>query len=83
MVVCSGDGELDGSLQHQESEIKEEIFTPDLEQVEQVRLQEIVKTRSMLRGAVVRGRGRVGCGSSIVFAPLGAIKYREVNDALA
>ena len=58
-LIFSGEGELDTSLQHQESEIKEEVFTPDLEQVEQVRLQEIVKTRSMLRGAdVVRGWGR-------------------------
>lgn len=52
-ISDSSDEELGASFQHQESEIKEEVFTPDIEQVEQVRLEEIVRTRSMLRGAAV------------------------------
>lgn len=45
----SEEGDLDQSFQHQESEIKEEVFTPHLKAVEQVRLKEIVRTRSLLR----------------------------------
>ena len=37
------------SLQYQESEITEEEFNPDIEKVEQARLEVLVKTRSLLR----------------------------------
>lgn len=39
----------DQSLEYRESEINEEEFTPDLQKVEQVRLEAIVKSRSLLR----------------------------------
>lgn len=37
------------TLRHQESEIKEEVFTPDIQEVEEFRLQALVQTRSYLR----------------------------------
>ena len=41
----------DQSLEYQECEIIEEIFTPDIQQMEQVRLEAIYRTRSLLRDA--------------------------------
>lgn len=50
MVLHTSAGESE-SFQHQESEIREEAFYPGIEEVEQDRLEAIVRTRSLLRDA--------------------------------
>ena len=49
VFIALATGLADRSLEHQECEIKEELFTPDIQQVERVRLAAIYHSRTLLR----------------------------------
>lgn len=49
MCSLAADNSRGHSLRYQESEISEEVFSADIERVEQERLQELVQTRTLMR----------------------------------